>query len=293
MHKLLVANRSEIAIRVFRAATELGLRTVAVYTYEDRFSLHRFKADESYLIGPEHGGRRSKAISTSPASSPSRRSTRAMRFIPATDFSPRMRTSPRVPRQRHHLRRPDAANCWKPSATRPPPSGWRSKTNVPTLPGTEHGLTDPARGRKQPPRRSAIPLIIKASFGGGGRGMRVVQTADELHRQARRSPARSRRRVRPRRSLRRALHPPRQAHRSADPRRPARQSRSPLGTRLLGAAPASESRRDRAEHQPAAGAARSDLRSRRAALQGRELPQRRHRRVSARSSTATSSSSSR
>ena len=56
MRKLLVANRSEIAIRVFRAATELGLGTVAVYTYEDRFSLHRFKADESYQIGPPEGG---------------------------------------------------------------------------------------------------------------------------------------------------------------------------------------------------------------------------------------------
>src|SRR5688572_15457886 len=56
MKKLLVANRSEIAIRVFRAATELGLRTVAVYSYEDRFSLHRFKSDESFLIGPPNGG---------------------------------------------------------------------------------------------------------------------------------------------------------------------------------------------------------------------------------------------
>ena len=56
MRKLLVANRSEIAIRCFRAATELGLRTVAVYSYEDRFALHRFKADEAFLIGPEKGG---------------------------------------------------------------------------------------------------------------------------------------------------------------------------------------------------------------------------------------------
>ena len=51
MKKLLVANRSEIAIRVLRAATELGLSTVAIYTYEDRYSLHRFKADESYQVG--------------------------------------------------------------------------------------------------------------------------------------------------------------------------------------------------------------------------------------------------
>src|ERR1700752_1850270 len=56
MRKLLVANRSEIAIRCFRAATALGLRTVAVYSYEDRFSLHRFKADEAFLIGPPKGG---------------------------------------------------------------------------------------------------------------------------------------------------------------------------------------------------------------------------------------------
>src|SRR4026207_2566813 len=52
---LLVANRSEIAIRVFRAGTELGLRTVAIYAQEDRLSVHRFKADEAYLIGEGKG----------------------------------------------------------------------------------------------------------------------------------------------------------------------------------------------------------------------------------------------
>src|SRR5215471_11823822 len=51
IRKLLVANRSEIAIRVFRTAFELGIRTVAVYSYEDRFALHRFKADEAYRVG--------------------------------------------------------------------------------------------------------------------------------------------------------------------------------------------------------------------------------------------------
>src|SRR5215475_6565900 len=49
--KLLAANRSEIAIRVFRSAHELGIRTVAVYSHEDRFALHRFKADEAYAVG--------------------------------------------------------------------------------------------------------------------------------------------------------------------------------------------------------------------------------------------------
>src|SRR5881394_4305140 len=55
MKKLLALNRSEIAIRIFRAANELGLRTVAVYSKEDRLSLHRFKADEAYLVGEGKG----------------------------------------------------------------------------------------------------------------------------------------------------------------------------------------------------------------------------------------------
>src|SRR3546814_20240071 len=51
VRKLLVANRGEISIRVMRAAAELGIRTVAIYAHEDRFALHRFKADESYRVG--------------------------------------------------------------------------------------------------------------------------------------------------------------------------------------------------------------------------------------------------
>ena len=51
IRRLLVANRSEIAIRVFRAATELEIETVAIYAEEDKLSLHRFKADEAYLVG--------------------------------------------------------------------------------------------------------------------------------------------------------------------------------------------------------------------------------------------------
>ena len=51
MNKILAANRSEIAVRIFRSATELNMRTVAIYAEEDRFGVHRFKADESYLVG--------------------------------------------------------------------------------------------------------------------------------------------------------------------------------------------------------------------------------------------------
>ena len=55
IHRLLVANRGEIAIRVMRAASELDVPTVAIYSQEDRFSLHRTKADEAYLVGEGKG----------------------------------------------------------------------------------------------------------------------------------------------------------------------------------------------------------------------------------------------
>ena len=55
INKLMVANRGEIAIRIFRAATELDIKTVAIYSNEDKGSLHRYKADESYLVGEDLG----------------------------------------------------------------------------------------------------------------------------------------------------------------------------------------------------------------------------------------------
>src|ERR1700752_4583989 len=55
IQKVLAANRSEIAIRIFRAANELGLRTVGIYSQEDRLGLHRFKADEAYQVGAGKG----------------------------------------------------------------------------------------------------------------------------------------------------------------------------------------------------------------------------------------------
>ena len=97
LRKLLVANRGEIAIRVFRAATELGLRTVAIHSHEDRFALHRFKADETYLVGEGLGPVAAYMDVADILRSRARRAS--MQFIRVTAFSPRARTSPRpVPR---------------------------------------------------------------------------------------------------------------------------------------------------------------------------------------------------
>jgi pyruvate carboxylase len=179
MRKLLVANRSEIAIRVFRAATELGLGTVAVYTHEDRFALHRFKADESYLIGPPEGGLPVKGYLDIAAIIAVAKEHGVDAIHPGYGFLS----------ENAELARQCSANGI--TFVGPTPEQLESfgdktaakrlaiETKVPTVPGTETALVDPAE-IKAAAKEIGFPLMIKASFGGGGRGMRVVRTADEL-----------------------------------------------------------------------------------------------------------------
>ena len=179
MRKLLVANRSEIAIRVFRAATELGLGTVAVYTYEDRFSLHRFKADEAYLIGPPAGGSPVKGYLDIPALIAIAKEHGVDAIHPGYGFLS----------ENAELARACAGNGITFIGPRPEQlEAFGDKTaakrlakqaNVPTVPGTEHGVTDP-QAVQRAAQEIGYPIIIKASFGGGGRGMRVVHSPDEL-----------------------------------------------------------------------------------------------------------------
>ena len=106
--RVMAANRGEIAIRIFRACTELGIQTVAIYSDEDRLSLHRYKADEAYLIG------KGKApieayLDIDEIVALARRARRSTPSTPATASSPRTPTSPRP------ARRPAS-----PSSARPP-----------------------------------------------------------------------------------------------------------------------------------------------------------------------------
>src|SRR4051812_7183100 len=179
MKKLLVANRSEIAIRVFRAATELGLRTVAVYSYEDRFSLHRFKSDESFLIGPERGGEPVKSYLNISNIIALAKKHEVDAIHPGYGFLS----------ENAELARACEVNQIKfigPTPLHLEMFGDKMaakrlaiKAEVPTVPGTEEAIAQPSEV-KAAAKEIGFPLIIKASFGGGGRGMRVVRNADEL-----------------------------------------------------------------------------------------------------------------
>jgi pyruvate carboxylase len=159
MRKLLVANRSEIAIRVFRAATELGLQTVAIYTHEDRFALHRFKADESYLIGPEDGGAPVQGYLNIDNVIAVAREHGVDAIHPGYGFLSENAEFARA--------------CAKAGITFIGPSPEMLEAFG------EEPVTSLSEG-KQIAREIGYPIILKASFGGGGRGMRVVRNADEI-----------------------------------------------------------------------------------------------------------------
>ena len=191
IRSLLVANRGEIAIRVMRAATELGIRTVAIHSHEDRFSLHRTKADESYLVGEGKG--------------PDRRLSRHRRHHPHRRRGARRRDPPglRLPvgepgirrglrRGGHRLRRSAARHDAQARQQGRGPQSRRRSAGVPVMPATPPLPADAAAVLAMA-RAVGFPVMLKASWGGGGRGMRVVENDGDADRdRARRRGARRR-----------------------------------------------------------------------------------------------------
>src|SRR5262245_38389576 len=180
MKKLLALNRGEIAIRIFRAANELRIRTVAIYSKEDRLSLHRFKADEAYQIGEGKGPVEAYLDYEGIVALAAEKGVDAVH--PGYGF---LSENPALARA-----------CAKAGVTFVGPSAdlldalgdktaarkVAEKAGIPTVPGTEKPVTKSDDAAKIA-ARIGFPLIIKAAFGGGGRGMRVVeQQADFLGR---------------------------------------------------------------------------------------------------------------
>lgn len=175
--KILVANRSEIAIRVFRAANELGIKTVAVFAKEDRLALHRFKADEAYEIGRGLGP--IEAYLNIDEMIRVARDTGADAIHPGYGF---LSESPEF-----------AEACQRAGLVfiGPAPLTMRQLGNkvsarqialaakVPVMPASDPLPEDPAEISKIA-SDIGFPLMLKASWGGGGRGMRVIEDQASL-----------------------------------------------------------------------------------------------------------------
>ncbi len=175
--KLLVANRSEIAIRVMRAATELGLRTVAIYAEEDRFSMHRFKADEAYRVGE---GKGPVGAYLDIAGIIAVAKERGVDLIhPGYGFLSENAGFARACRDAGIGFVGPKAELLELMGDKVAARALTQKLKVPTLPGTEDPVSDRGEALKVA-AQIGFPLIIKAAFGGGGRGMRVVHKAGDL-----------------------------------------------------------------------------------------------------------------
>ena len=177
MEKLLVANRGEIAIRILRAATELGLRTATIYSHEDRLSLHRFKADEAYEVGDAKGPVAAYLDIDGIVALAKDRDVDAIH--PGYGFLSENSGLAKACADAGIAFVGPTAELLDMLGDKTSARQLASRADVPVVPGTDVVTGDPGRVRRAA-RSIGFPLIVKASFGGGGRGMRVVRSEEEL-----------------------------------------------------------------------------------------------------------------
>jgi pyruvate carboxylase len=175
--KLLVANRSEIAIRVFRAATELGFRTVAIYAAEDRLAIHRFKADEAYVVGEGKGP--VGAYLDIPSIIALAKEKGVDMIHPGYGFLSENAEFAKACGEAGIIFVGPRVELLKSMGDKTAARALAQKVGVPVLPGTEDAIEDRGEALKAA-KEIGFPLIIKAAFGGGGRGMRVVTKPADL-----------------------------------------------------------------------------------------------------------------
>ena len=177
MKKLLALNRGEIAIRILRAASELGLRTVAVYSQEDRLSLHRFKADEAYLIGKGKGPVQAYLDVAGIVAMAHEKGVDAIH--PGYGFLAENPELPNACREAGITFVGPSADLLQLLGDKTAARRLAQKAGVPVIPGTDEPVTDTTVARRVA-AEIGFPLIVKAAFGGGGRGMRIVATESEF-----------------------------------------------------------------------------------------------------------------
>jgi len=175
--KLMVANRSEIAIRLMRAATELGLKTVAIYAQEDRFCPHRFKADEAYELNKDKGPLGAYLDIEGIVTLAKEKGVDAIH--PGYGFLSENPHFAQACADAGIIFIGPEAKILDMMGDKTAARNVARRLNVPILEGTDEPVSD----RKEAltaAKKIGFPLIIKAAFGGGGRGMRVVREAKDL-----------------------------------------------------------------------------------------------------------------
>lgn len=175
--RILVANRGEIAIRVLRAAAELNLRTIAIYTYEDRYSLHRYKADEAYQIGSEDDPLKPYLDVEEIIRLAKEKKVDAIH--PGYGFlSENVRFARRCAEEGIQFIGPPA-EVMEQLGDKVAAKRLARKVNVPLIEDSQQDLVNENIAVEEA-RRIGFPVIIKAAAGGGGRGMRVVRSESDL-----------------------------------------------------------------------------------------------------------------
>ena len=175
--KILVANRGEIAIRILRAASELKLRTVAIYTYEDRYSLHRYKADESYQIGADDEPLR--PYIDIPAIIKLAREKHVDAIHPGYGFLSENTDFARACREAGIAFVGPSPESMDELGDKVAAKSLAKRVGVPLIEDSDADISDPETAAREA-ARIGYPVIIKAASGGGGRGMRVVRSEEQL-----------------------------------------------------------------------------------------------------------------
>ena len=174
--KILIANRGEIALRIIRTCREMGIKTVAVYSTADAESLHLRFADEAVCIGPPPSNLSYLSIPNIIAAA---EITNADAIHPGYGFMAENAEFSRIC-QEYNIKfigaSPDMINKMGDKSTA---KETMKKAGVPTIPGSEGLLSDIEEG-KSIAKEIGYPVMLKATAGGGGKGMRIVKSPEEF-----------------------------------------------------------------------------------------------------------------
>ncbi len=175
--KVLVANRGEIAIRIFRACVEIGIKTVGIYTYEDRYSLHRYKADECYQIGEDNEPL--KPYLDIDAIIKVAKDNDVDAIHPGYGFLSENAKFAEKCEENGIIFVGPKVSVLKALGDKITAKEVAVANNIPVIQSSEKDLTD-IKVAVTEAARIGYPVMLKAASGGGGRGMRVIRTEDEL-----------------------------------------------------------------------------------------------------------------